>query len=1433
MKRLADGPGTRLRTKKAKTGANESSQDILRQIAETKHIGVHQRLRLYNADKPVCHCCRSNSRENPNCFCGFAPPPNGVRKQGLWQKTPDVVLELGPNPEESMRSVMDRPIGLVNLGATCYVNSVLQCLYMNTAFRAGLFAVETDILMQNKVLYQLGRLFAELQLGLKNAGDPREFARTLHLDNGVQQDGQEFMKLLLTLLETMLAKSKRESVRGLVQGLFRGTFSYATRCWECGFESGSSEQLVDFYELEVNVKGFRGLEESLDDYLSEEKLEGENQYLCEYCGRRVDATRCVKLRSFPPIVNFQLKRFVFNPKTAMKKKVTSRFNFPKTIDLAPRLTKHGMHTIQDESAGLVPRCASDPEEGRYVYDLMAILIHKGNMASSGHYIAHIKDDVTNEWWQFDDETVTCLGCHPLGEAMSTQGEINPCRASSSPEIVIMDDDGDRLEGTGNTMTVGGPAGTVDGKIEGGTGLGSSGAEAAVVHDPNMLTSADAYMLMYRHRVNPQNEEEKADGIAPEADGLVQGGGVEIKEGANSCPKDTGDLLNGASRGDFAESSQSRGSGDGGSVASTLECKIISPQPEFCHEIQACNQALQESCLEYKERLEQESLRIKARREEVRTILSEIAVNALEEPFFWINSDWLRTWADSARQIPPIDNNVLKCEHGKVPPSKVTSMKRISEKAWTKLCGLYGGGPVLTGDDCCEACIFEEAKAAISADSFRDERAAVREMVESMMNNPETWRGPCFYVSKQWLNHWLRRKQVDVPSDADSQPLKNLVCPHDGLYPEQAPYAKRQLVPQAVWEYFARVAAQVEGVDVDSYRSFSEHTEDCSICEVDMSKEALKQEDLRASKLEERQVLEAVYSGRPVPIHSDGVYYLVPTDWLQRWRAFVSASGKNVMTVEGPDGLEAGLSSLICEKHWRLLHPPPELTIRKDEAVQRSMNEEAFTVVSERDWFLLRDRWAKHQDGGLLEIQARVQWVQVEECDVSQGGSWNAKASTAFPKRGRQRKNRVEEEKEKERKDKDRDEQQKEEEKEDKEMENGKSGNADAEEPRIVTSKVMWPQLITEPPLCAECIADRQSTELISKLSYTNGEITVELLRGTEPPPSMLCPAAMGTVSGQEGERRSKRVRKATAMTGGRAVLKVSGTMTVFELKMLVWESLGVTRENQRLGFGNRELNDNRATMADVNVLPGARLWVFDTGQHQDRDIAEDLVTEVIRVGEPEEGFKGTGLLGHGKRDMQPSLNGACDRFRPATELDRQDHREGSGREREFVCEGDVGSVHTSYRNGSSIMREFTEADRSEGMAGDYGMSALQIETRSQEEHVSRGDGREPLIRHHAEPGGMSKNRGENGSDGHADGQRGLRRGQERYPDDRGCGGEQAFTCGLYGQLAVGGQVSESSVVGVGVSASATGSLAGDVRCRTDRADSSDVVILEAQRSWGR
>jgi len=44
------------------------------------------------------------------------------------------------------------------------------------------------------------------------------------------------------------------------------------------------------------------------------------------------------------------------------------------------------------------------------------------------------------------------------------------------------------------------------------------------------------------------------------------------------------------------------------------------------------------------------------------------------------------------------------------------------------------------------------------------------------------------------------------------------------------------------------------------------------------------------------------------------------------------------------------------------------------------------------------------------------------------------------------------------------------------------------------------------------------------------------------------------------------------------------------------------KENQKLHLGKDELLDENVTLSELNILPGANLWVMDTGQHENRDI---------------------------------------------------------------------------------------------------------------------------------------------------------------------------------------------------------------------------------------
>jgi len=51
-------------------------------------------------------------------------------------------------------------------------------------------------------------------------------------------------------------------------------------------------------------------------------------------------------------------------------------------------------------------------------ELTGILLHKGSAASSGHYVAHVRDTSSplGQWWKCDDEVVTPCGDWPFPAA---------------------------------------------------------------------------------------------------------------------------------------------------------------------------------------------------------------------------------------------------------------------------------------------------------------------------------------------------------------------------------------------------------------------------------------------------------------------------------------------------------------------------------------------------------------------------------------------------------------------------------------------------------------------------------------------------------------------------------------------------------------------------------------------------------------------------------------------------------------------------------------------------------------------------------------------------------------------------------------------------------------------------------------------------------
>ncbi|KAI9206034.1 uncharacterized protein BJ171DRAFT_498450 [Polychytrium aggregatum] len=321
--------------------------------------------------KKSCAKCRSS----PDSFRGL-----GIEEWIDLDAQAMARESLGADPR-SMQRQGGEPVGLKNLGATCYINSLLQIWFHDLKFRSLIYGYrplydsgETDIITE------LQKVFARLDHGMRKWANPSAFIESIGVDPSVQQDAPEFCKLFISLASQQLKSHMVDFDGNTISDRFQSTYAYVTTCSKCGFESRNESPQ---FELQLNIKDRGNLHEFIESYQKPETLADKNQYFCPQCYEKRDALRHTQLTQLPTVLNIQLLRFMFDEKTMSKVKVHSTIWFPLTLNMSRLLLKH------------------EPA----VYDLQAVLLHQGSDAYGGHYTASVYDARNESWFHLDDTVV--------------------------------------------------------------------------------------------------------------------------------------------------------------------------------------------------------------------------------------------------------------------------------------------------------------------------------------------------------------------------------------------------------------------------------------------------------------------------------------------------------------------------------------------------------------------------------------------------------------------------------------------------------------------------------------------------------------------------------------------------------------------------------------------------------------------------------------------------------------------------------------------------------------------------------------------------------------------------------------------------------------------------------------------------------------------
>lgn len=303
---------------------------------------------------------------------------------------------------KSWKQVKKPPVGLLNRGVTCYMNSAIQVIFHIPAmahYLQELTQTPSSAVARNSVSMELAALYQRCidENSKKKYVYPSKLISRLFDINCMmsewdQEDSHEyFMSLINRLQEDSTPKGSKLNT-SIIHEILGGALTQKVECQNCNEVSTTQQDFMDlpisFSSWEQQNKRSYTVERSIKEYFSpeiikpDEKKGGkESGYNCEKCKQISSARKEWRIDDAPEYLTVHIKRFAYAD--THSKKVKDAIAYPMDLDLTQYSIKQ-----------------TEP----VVYRLNSVLVHEGRTVASGHYIAYCRQP-NGKWAEYDDECV--------------------------------------------------------------------------------------------------------------------------------------------------------------------------------------------------------------------------------------------------------------------------------------------------------------------------------------------------------------------------------------------------------------------------------------------------------------------------------------------------------------------------------------------------------------------------------------------------------------------------------------------------------------------------------------------------------------------------------------------------------------------------------------------------------------------------------------------------------------------------------------------------------------------------------------------------------------------------------------------------------------------------------------------------------------------